>query len=179
MRPFGPDPFTNPKLTPSSRAKRRTDGLACAKTWAVSSAAAVAAGPGTVAGAAAGGGAAPSADGVAEPAGAAACAGCGEDACGAAAAAVCRVRIKAPSATLSPTFTFTSFTTPPAGAGTSIVALSDSSVTSGSSFATVSPALTSTSITGTSVKSPISGTFTSMTAPAVFVEEAGAAAAVA
>ena len=53
---------------------------------------------------------------------------------------------------------------PAAGAGMSIVALSDSSVISGSSAATVSPAATSTSITGTSEKSPISGTRTSVTA---------------
>ena len=51
-------------------------------------------------------------------------------------------------------------TVPAAGAGTSIVALSDSSVTSGSSAATVSPAFTWISITGTSVKSPMSGTLT-------------------
>ena len=44
-----------------------------------------------------------------------------------------------PCATLSPTLTLSSCTTPANGAGTSIVALSDSSVTSGSSSATVSP----------------------------------------
>jgi len=68
-----------------------------------------------------------------------------------------------PCATLSPTETWTSCTTPANGAGTSIVALSDSSVTSGSSSATVSPGETSTSITGTSSKSPMSGTVTSFT----------------
>jgi hypothetical protein len=57
--------------------------------------------------------------------------------------------------------TFTSFTTPAAGEGTSIVALSDSSVTSDVSGFTVSPGFTSTSMTGTSLKSPMSGTFTS------------------
>src|SRR5689334_7867977 len=66
-----------------------------------------------------------------------------------------------PCDTLSPTFTVTAFTTPAAGDGTSIVALSDSSVTSESSALTVSPGLTSTSMTGTSLKSPMSGTFTS------------------
>jgi len=62
---------------------------------------------------------------------------------------------------LSPTFTVTSFTVPAAGAGTSMVALSDSRVISGSSFCTVAPGCTSTSMTGTSLKSPMSGTFTS------------------
>ena len=46
----------------------------------------------------------------------------------------------------------------PTGDGTSIVALSDSSVTSASSALTVSPAFTSTSMTGMSLKSPMSGT---------------------
>jgi hypothetical protein len=46
--------------------------------------------------------------------------------------------------------TFSSRITPANGAGTSIVALSDSSVTRPWSFATVSPTATSTSITGTS-----------------------------
>ena len=54
------------------------------------------------------------------------------------------------------------FTVPAAGAGTSIVALSDSSVTSESSAFTASPGLTKTSITGTSLKSPMSGTLTSI-----------------
>ncbi len=67
-----------------------------------------------------------------------------------------------PSLTLSPTFNFTSLTTPAAGDGTSIVALSDSSVTSESSAATVSPGLTNTSMTGMSLKSPMSGTLTSI-----------------
>src|SRR5690606_3380144 len=68
----------------------------------------------------------------------------------------------APSDTASPTLTFTSFTTPAADDGTSIVALSDSSVTRPWSLATVSPTETSTSITGTSSYPPMSGTFTSM-----------------
>ena len=72
------------------------------------------------------------------------------------------VRISVPSATLSPTLTFISFTVPAAGAGTSIVALSDSSVTSESSAATMSPGFTNTSMTGTSLKSPMSGTLTSI-----------------
>src|SRR5262245_4735171 len=67
-----------------------------------------------------------------------------------------------PFDTLSPSLIRNSFTTPACGAGTSIVALSDSSVISGSSFFTASPGLTSTSITGTFLKSPRSGTVTSM-----------------
>ena len=31
IRPFGPEPVTSPRSTPSSRAKRRTDGLACTR----------------------------------------------------------------------------------------------------------------------------------------------------
>ena len=68
-----------------------------------------------------------------------------------------------PCETLSPSLTFSSLTTPASGDGTSIVALSDSSVISESSFLTLSPGLTSTSMTGTSLKSPMSGTFTSIT----------------
>src|SRR6185437_1604349 len=66
-----------------------------------------------------------------------------------------------PCETLSPTFTATVLTMPSAGDGTSIVALSDSSVTSGSSALTAAPGSTSTSMTGTSRKSPMSGTLTS------------------
>src|SRR5690606_6332142 len=55
-----------------------------------------------------------------------------------------------PSDTVSPTLIFSSRTTPACEDGTSIVALSDSSVTRPWSFATVSPTATSTSITGTS-----------------------------
>ena len=57
----------------------------------------------------------------------------------------------APSDSASPTFTFNSLTTPANGDGTSIVALSDSSVTRPWSFFTVSPTATNTSITGTSL----------------------------
>jgi hypothetical protein len=71
------------------------------------------------------------------------------------------VRINDPSDTLSPVLTLNSFTTPACGAGTSIVALSDSSVMSGSSFLTASPGFTSTSITGMFLKSPMSGTLIS------------------
>lgn len=59
--------------------------------------------------------------------------------------------ISEPSDTESPTLTLISFTTPPTGLGTSIVALSDSSVTSDCSGSTVSPTFTPISITGTSL----------------------------
>jgi len=68
--------------------------------------------------------------------------------------------ISEPCDTLSPALTFISFTTPANGDGTSIVALSVSSVIRLSSALTVSPALTSTSMTSTSLKSPMSGTST-------------------
>jgi hypothetical protein len=62
-----------------------------------------------------------------------------------------------PSDAVSPTFSSTSATVPPNGAGTSIVALSVSSVISGSFSATSSPGATWTSTTATSVKPPMSG----------------------
>ena len=67
-----------------------------------------------------------------------------------------------PSLTWSPTLTSTSPTVPADGAGTSSVALSDSSVSSGSSALTLSPGATCTSMIGTSLKSPMSGTRTSV-----------------
>ena len=67
-----------------------------------------------------------------------------------------------PSPTRSPTLTLSPATVPAAGDGTSMVALSDSSVSSGSSALTVAPSATWTSITGTSLKSPMSGTLTSI-----------------
>ena len=71
--------------------------------------------------------------------------------------------ITVPSETVSPTLTFTSLTVPAAGLGTSIVALSDSSVTSDCSFSTLIADLHARlSMTGMSLKSPISGTFTSL-----------------
>src|SRR6185436_2686519 len=66
--------------------------------------------------------------------------------------------ITLPSDTASPMATRSSVTVPATGAGRSSVALSDSSVTNGSSAATVSPAATWISITGMSEKSPMSGT---------------------
>src|SRR5688572_10630715 len=63
-----------------------------------------------------------------------------------------------PCETESPTPTRSSETVPAVGAGTPMVALSDSRVTNGSSTATTSPELTWISITCTSLKSPMSGT---------------------
>jgi len=71
------------------------------------------------------------------------------------------VRISVPWDTLSPGFRLSAFIVPADGEGMSIVALSDSSVTSESSLFTTSPGLTNTSITGMFLKSPISGTLTS------------------
>ena len=73
-----------------------------------------------------------------------------------------RTRIGEPCETLSPSLILSSFTTPAPGDGISIVALSDSSVMSDCSFATASPGLTRTSMTSTFLKSPMSGTFTSI-----------------
>src|SRR5580704_2515597 len=81
---------------------------------------------------------------------------------GATADSVASTTIGIPRETLSPTLTLTSCTTPAASAGTSIDAFSLSRVMSESFFLTRSPGLTSTSITGTSLKSPMSGTRTSM-----------------
>ena len=75
-----------------------------------------------------------------------------------------------PSETLSPSLTSTSATVPEAGEGTSIVALSDSISTSGSSAFTVSPGFTKTVITGTSLKSPMSGTATVIVSTAPVAE---------
>src|SRR5687768_9106357 len=69
-------------------------------------------------------------------------------------------RIGEPFDTLSPTLILISFTTPAFGDGISMVALSDSSVTSDCSLDTASPGFTRTSMTSTSLKSPISGTST-------------------
>ncbi len=75
------------------------------------------------------------------------------------------VRIGVPSLTLSPSLTTTVLTIPAAGEGTSIEALSDSSVISGSSAFTRSPGFTWISMIGTSVKSPMSGTLTCAISP--------------
>jgi hypothetical protein len=81
---------------------------------------------------------------------------------GASPLAAFKVRTGVPSLTLSPALTSTASTVPSRSAGTSMVALSLSSVISGSSAWIASPGLMWTSITGTSLKSPISGTLTSI-----------------
>src|SRR5688572_8696273 len=153
-RPLGPDPGTRDRSTPSSRANLRTDGLACGLV-PVSSCGSR--GTGRVAA-----GAGPAAAGFWGAAFWDAAAGAGA---GAFAPDAARTRIGAPFDTLSPTLILSSFTTPALGDGISIVALSDSSVISDCSFATVSPGFTRTSITSTSLKSPISGTGTVAAAP--------------
>jgi len=75
------------------------------------------------------------------------------------------VRSRDPSETESPMFTSTFSTIPSPGAGTSIVALSLSSVTSASSALTASPGSTSTAPTGTSPKSPSGAASTSSSSP--------------
>ena len=69
-----------------------------------------------------------------------------------------------------------SFTVPANGAGTSIEALSPSTVIRDCSSSTVSPTATITSVTSTS-SPPISGTFTSFSADAAGAAATGAAAA--
>src|SRR5438445_13468489 len=69
-----------------------------------------------------------------------------------------RTRIGEPCETLSPSLILSSFTTPAPGDGISIVALSDSRVTSDGSFAPASPGVTRTSMTSTSLKAAMSGT---------------------
>src|SRR5690606_2880002 len=131
MRFLGPLPMTWARLTPSSRANRRTDGDACGRLRSGTSASAKeavgdvrsgaldaiedAAGAGADAGSGAGAGA-----------------GAGAAAAGAAAAgaaawgappAASTIRIFVPWETLSPTLTSTSLTTPPTEAGISMEAL--------------------------------------------------------
>ncbi|KFJ70657.1 pyruvate dehydrogenase complex dihydrolipoamide acetyltransferase domain protein [Bordetella bronchiseptica] len=81
-----------------------------------------------------------------------------------------------PIATLSPTLTLSDCTTPPAEAGISIEALSDSTVIRLCSALMVSPSATSTSMTSTSLKSPISGTLTSIGPAAAGASAWGASA---
>jgi hypothetical protein len=73
-------------------------------------------------------------------------------------ALVSRVRIKEPADTLSPGLRWRAVTTPAAGEGISIVALSDSRVMSESSGRTVLPGATKISMTAIFWNSPILGT---------------------
>src|SRR6266446_1954438 len=193
IRPFGPEPLTWLRSTPSSRAKRRTEGEACARgdvAWAscsasgrvpISTANAVEGGdpPGAATGALAAGatgaeGATAGADAGAATGGAvAADEGAGAAAAAALAEAAASLlgsssRISVPCDTLSPSFTFSSRTTPAIGDGISIEALSDSTVISDCSGLTRSPGATSSSMTSTSLKSPMSGTLISTMLPMGF-----------
>ncbi len=170
--------MTRARSTPSSRANRRIDGLACARekpgsSTAASSAPGAGGATGVGAGAtarivAAAGGAAGGVAAAGATAGATAeesAAGFAVAAAGAAAVAsplAATIAIRSPFETRSPRLTFNSRSTPAALDGTSIVAFSVSSVSSDCSSATVSPALTATSMTSTSLYSPRSGTRTSM-----------------
>ena len=167
MRFLAALPFTKAKLTPNSRANLRTEGLACEVLPSLVTTLSPT-GNGRCAGCTCFGGSGAGRDGsgiatAIASFGAATGAGALTSAAGAlaAAASASKIKIKCPCAILSPTFNFTSLTTPANGAGISIDALSDSTVTSESSLAIVSPALTSTSITSTLSKLPISGTKTS------------------
>jgi hypothetical protein len=159
MRPLGPVPLTSSSGTPSSRANLRTEGLAWGRP-----AAGV---PGWCAGTAtetvAAAGAASRCKGRQLPGqtGAAAATGAGA---GAAALAPSSTATRSPMLTVSPILTLSSLSTPAAGEGISMEALSDSTVNSDCSSLMVSPGLTSISITATSLKSPMSGTRTSMRA---------------
>ncbi len=151
MRPFGPLPLTSSSGTPSSRAKRRTEGDACGRCagGAVGScggSAAVGKARGARTGAAA------CVVGAAAGACAAACAG---SVATAAASAASISATSEPCDTLSPSLTLTSRITPARVAGISIDALSLSTVIRLCSSLTTSPGLTCTSITATCLKSPI------------------------
>jgi len=180
MRPPRWLPATCARSTPSSRANWRTAGLAYGTLPGSTASASkrsggrLAGSPGSAMGAIAGTGAPPSPSastidsaarrsgragtstgGTCAPVSAAGCSlrGASGSARGASAAASSAGSISAtrlPSDSASPSFTFTSLIVPANGAGTSIVALSDSRVTSPWSLATVSPGLTRISITGTS-----------------------------
>ncbi|MDT4829524.1 hypothetical protein FQZ97_629460 [compost metagenome] len=170
MRPFGPVPGTTASSTPNSRASMRTAGPAC--TLAPSRLGAPTGGAAGASGAAAcGAGAAAAGAGAGAAAGAAA--GCSA-AAGAAAPATLSLRIRSPVPTSSPTLTVTLSTTPAAGEGISMLALSDSRVISDWSASTVSPACTITSMTLALPAEPMSGTWISCTLAAA--AEAGAAA---
>jgi hypothetical protein len=105
-----------------------------------------------------------------------AAAGAAAGAAAAVAANPLTVTTSAPGPTLPPFDTCTFSTTPLAVDGTSIVALSVSSVASGVSKSTVSPGFTMTSMTDTESKLPMSGTRTS-TGPSCGAAAGAAAAA--
>ena len=157
IRPFAPLAPTWDRSIPSSRAIRRTLGPACAPAGAVFSSGAATAG-----GAASGAPTASDTGFAAAGPGAGSCCSTSDGGVVHAPSPELSMRIGVPSLTWSPTLTSTSPTVPADGAGTSSVALSDSSVSSGSSALTLSPGATCTSMIGTSLKSPMSGTRTSV-----------------
>jgi hypothetical protein len=157
MRPFSPVPLTVFRSTPSSRPSRRTLGLAWAPVKsAIAPAGAAGAGAAWAGAAGAGGPSTAGAGAGAGPPGVASGGGsCWPTRLGGVVSGPApsppTTTMTVPSLTVSPTLTRTSWTCPEAVDGTSMVALSDSRVTSGSSSATTSPGDTCTSITGTSV----------------------------
>ena len=149
-RPFSPVPLTVARSMSSSRAMRRTPGLACAPEKSC------------IAGAADFGTAGDGA-GLFGGSGCSCCCITAGAACAGDASSPLSSRAKRKSLpTRSPILTKISLTVPADGEGTSIDALSDSRVINGSSSLTMSPGFTEISMIGTSLKSPISGTFTSM-----------------
>src|ERR1700733_13956663 len=179
MRDLKPVPVTRDRSTPSSRAKRRTEGLACAAENPLSLTAAnvaplgaATAGVGAAAGAGAAAGVGAGAGGAAL-AGAASGAGAGDTAAGAASAApssTFTVATTSPGDTVPPFVATILSMTPATVDGTSMVAFSVSSVTSGPSTSMASPGLTSTAMTATSLKLPMSGTRTSMTRVTLYLD---------
>ena len=150
MRPFSPVPLIVARSMSSSRAMRRTPGLACAPEKSCIAGAADFGTAGDDAGLFAG-------------SGCSCCCITAGAACAGDASSPLSSRAKRKSLpTRSPIFTKISLTVPADGEGTSIDALSDSKVINGSSSLTMSPGFTEISMIGTSLKSPISGTFTSM-----------------
>src|ERR1700733_14018212 len=86
------------------------------------------------------------------------------------------VAMRSPLLTLPPLVVCSFSSTPSTVDGTSMVAFSDSSVTSGVSTAILSPGFTSTSMTATSLKLPMSGTRTSVRPTAAFMSGRSASA---
>src|SRR5215216_2233473 len=174
IRPFSPVPLMVLRSMPNSRASRRTLGPAWGPVKSAiapggAAGAGAAGGAGAGEGATAGGAWAAGAGAGAGPAGVASGGGsCWPTRLGGVVSGPApsppTTTMTVPSLTVSPTLTLTSWTWPEAVEGTSMVALSDSRVTSGSSSATTSPGATCTSIIGTSWKSPMSGTAISVVA---------------
>src|SRR6266571_2804565 len=165
MRPFGPEPLTRARSTPSSRANLRTEGLACGGVPGAGADVLEMASVRPRAGAAGVGAGTAASTGAAFAEGASWGFGAGFVGAAEAFSVSSRMRMGLPCETLSPVLTRNSFTTPAAGEGISIVALSDSTAISDCSGCTASPGLTSTSITSTFLKSPMSGTKTSLWVP--------------